>query len=277
MRLFVDNLTNVDFSYLHPTRGLVGETWLASIELEGELDDQGMICDFGIVKKRVRQWLDEEIDHRLVIPEQNPNLNYEKTPDSYHLSWSFGEQRLNSQAPHQAITLIPVDSICAEAVANWCTEQLMQLLPNTVAAIHLRLEPESLTHFYHYSHGLKKHNGNCQRIAHGHRSTIAIYQNGQRSTELEQKWCADWQDIYIGTIEDLIKTEHGQHYFAYHSQQGQFTLDIPEQCCHLMPTDSTVENIAKHIVEQLQLQYPKTHFKVRAFEGAGKGAVAESL
>ena len=50
MRLFVDQLTNVDFSYLCPARGLLGETWLASIQLVGSLDEQGMVCDFGTVK-----------------------------------------------------------------------------------------------------------------------------------------------------------------------------------------------------------------------------------
>jgi len=54
MRLFVDQLTNLDFSYLDDKRGIVGETWLAHIELEGKLDKQGMICDFSHVKKKIR-------------------------------------------------------------------------------------------------------------------------------------------------------------------------------------------------------------------------------
>src|SRR5690625_7462263 len=68
MLLFVDHLTNVDFSFLDERRGLLGETWLANVQLKGDLDDQGMVCDFGIVKKRLRQWLDEELDHRLLVP-----------------------------------------------------------------------------------------------------------------------------------------------------------------------------------------------------------------
>jgi len=49
--LFVKKLTNIDFSYLDVERGMVGESWLIDIELTGELDDQGMVVDFGIVKK----------------------------------------------------------------------------------------------------------------------------------------------------------------------------------------------------------------------------------
>ena len=47
MQLFVNQLTNVDFSYLDAARGLVGETWLASAILDGVLDDQGMVCGMG--------------------------------------------------------------------------------------------------------------------------------------------------------------------------------------------------------------------------------------
>jgi 6-pyruvoyl-tetrahydropterin synthase len=74
MRLFVDNLTNIDFSYLCPKRGLVGETWLANVELAGELDEQGMICDFGIVKKILRNWLEHRIDHCLLVPANSPEV-----------------------------------------------------------------------------------------------------------------------------------------------------------------------------------------------------------
>ena len=67
MHLFVEQLTNVDFSYLDLSRGIVGETWWASAILEGALDEQGMVCDFGTVKKVLRNWMDDEIDHRLLI------------------------------------------------------------------------------------------------------------------------------------------------------------------------------------------------------------------
>ena len=56
MQLFVDQFTNVDFSYLDAERGLVGETWLANITLEGALDEQGMVHDFGHIKKILRNW-----------------------------------------------------------------------------------------------------------------------------------------------------------------------------------------------------------------------------
>lgn len=280
MHLFVDNLTNVDFSYLHPERGLVGETWLASVVLEGALDEQGMVCDFGIVKKTLRNWMDDTIDHCLLVAQDS--LCLAQTTQNHHISlqWRYGDaQTLECLSPEQAITFINHPFITPESVADWCIEQLRALLPDTIDRIQINFKPEAIEHhFYHYSHGLKKHTGNCQRIAHGHRSTIEIYRDQQRDLELEEQWCEQWQDIYIGSKEDLLKTvsiqQTNYHRFLYRADQGDFELTIPSNTCYLIDTDSTVEFIAQHIAQTLKQRYPDSAFKVRAFEGIGKGAVA---
>jgi 6-pyruvoyl-tetrahydropterin synthase len=282
MHLFVDNLTNVDFSYLHPERGLVGETWLASIVLEGALDEQGMVCDFGIVKKTLRNWLDEIIDHCLVVPKNSSHLTYQQQDGMTNVSWSYHPQKqyvLDCTSPDEAITLIDAEVITPESVAHWCIEQLRSLLPDTIDKIQLSFEPEVITHnYYHYSHGLKKHDGNCQRIAHGHRSTIEIYRDNKRDNELENIWCEKWKDIYIGSAEDLITSTHSDnveyYLFTYTAQQGDFKISLPASCCYLIDTDSTVEFIAQHIAQCLKKEQPEHHYKVRAFEGIGKGAIA---
>ncbi len=106
MHLFVENLTNVDFSYLDPERGLVGETWLASLVLEAALDEQGMVCDFGIVKKTLRNWLDDTIDHSLVIAKRSSKLTLKQDEEVIDVSWSYShiedETDYSIDALHQA-------------------------------------------------------------------------------------------------------------------------------------------------------------------------------
>lgn len=282
MLLFVDNLTNVDFSFLDPNRGLLGETYLANITLNGELDEQGMVCDFGTVKKVVRNWLDTELDHRLAVPVKSPNITIDDEGDFLNIRWQFGteNQFLHTRSPRDAIALVDAEVLTPESVAQWCIYQLKQLFPASVAQLELVFtQEETPGSYYHYSHGLKKHLGNCQRIAHGHRSRIDIWENGVKSAELEQRWAKRWQDIYIGTRSDIKAepTYAGIPYyeFSYISQQGLFELTIPQTCCYLIDTDSTVEFIAQHFAQATKLERPTSVIRVKAFEGIYKGAIAQ--
>jgi len=279
MHLFVDNLTNVDFSYLDPERGLLGETWLASTVLDGRLDEQGMVCDFGVVKKTLRDWLDLELDHRLAIPIRSKHLDWQKNGDSIDLEWRFGDnQVIACTAPCEAIALVDADVITPSNTSRWCIEQLQQLLPNSIDKLELDFSCEEInSDFYHYSHGLKKHDGNCQRIAHGHRSKLLIWRNDQRDYTLEQQWCESFRDIYIGSQEDVTTQNQNTFTFSYHTNQGYFELSIPKSCCYMIDTDTTVELIASHLANQLKKQNPSDRITVKAFEGIGKGSIVKRV
>ena len=282
MLLFVDNLTNVDFSFLDPQRGLLGETYLANIKLNGDLDEQGMVCDFGTVKKIVRNWLDSELDHRLAVPAKSPNIRITDDGEFLDIHWQFGtaNQFLHTRSPRDAIALVDAEILTPESVAQWCISQLKRLFPDSVAQLELHFTKEETPgSYYHYSHGLKKHLGNCQRIAHGHRSRIDIWENGEKSAELEELWAKRWTDIYIGTRADIkaeaVHNDAPYFQFAYTSQQGPFELTIPKSCCYLIDTDSTVELIAQHFAQATKVERPQSTIRVKAFEGIHKGAIAE--
>lgn len=281
MLLFVDNLTNVDFSFLDPERGLLGETWLANVRLVGELDEQGMVCDFGTVKKLMRHWLDTELDHRLAVPAKSPHIKIHADGDFLDIRFEFGSNKefLHTRSPRDAIALVDAEVLTPETVANWCIAQLKLLFPNSVATLELDFTTEAIDGaYYHYSHGLKKHLGNCQRIAHGHRSRIDIWANGEKSPQLEQEWADKWCDIYLGTREDIIAQPivGGTNYFhfAYTSEQGPFELTIPQRCCYLMDTDTTVEFIAQHLASHTQAANANSTITAKAYEGINKGAIA---
>lgn len=278
MQLFVDNLTNVDFSYLDDQRGLVGETWLASVLLDGGLDQTSMIWDFGLVKKVLRNWLDDQLDHRLLVPTQSQCLTYEINNNRINLSWSFANDKvLTMEAPLEAVALIDAEHINEQTASLWSLNQLSSYFPENLEHIQLNFEAEDISGaYYHYSHGLKKHDGNCQRIAHGHRSRLQIWRDGSRDNELESTWAENWQDIYIGSEEDLVSIDQErQMHFAYDAPQGHFELTLPESVCYMMPTDTTVECIAAHIAQCLHADNPHNSITVKAFEGLHKGAIFE--
>ncbi len=277
--LFVNRLTVIDSAYLSATRGLVGESWQVDIELDGDLDRQGMVLDFGEVKRSLKRLIDDQFDHRLLVPADYPGLKIAEHSGGLHLAFTLRDGRLvEHRSPRGAVRLVPCEHIAADRLAQIIGDYLLPQTPDNVACVRVRLRTEAAdSAHYHYSHGLKHHDGNCQRIAHGHRSRIEILRNGERDGALERSWADRWADIYIGTRADLIGTSRREdidyYEFGYRSGQGSFGLTLPKACCYLIDSDSTVENIAEHIAAQLKAEYPDDRFRVYAYEGVDKGAV----
>lgn len=207
-----------------------------------------------------------------------------------HIQFSDNNgETIKHASPASAVCQIAVERISRASVIDHLTELLLKALPSNVEQLEIELVDEtSKGHYYRYSHGLKKHDGNCQRIAHGHRSQIQIWKDGKRSSSLEKRISTQWHDIYLATQEDLVSEEDGQLRFTYTSDQGSFSIELPKHRVHLMDCDTTVECIAEHLLGLAQhLLGLAEHssgltgkepgkIKVKAFEGIGKGAIASN-
>ncbi|WP_220347743.1 hypothetical protein [Alkalilimnicola ehrlichii] len=203
--------------------------------------------------------------------------------DRVALTFAFADGDLcEFNAPSCAACLLETVEIDTHCVERYLESTLLEELPRNVTSIRIRLRTEAIDGaYYHYSHGLKKHQGQCQRIAHGHRSRLLIERDGVRAPELEQEWAERWRDIYIGSREDVVADElhGGQRYlrFRYQAAEGEFELLLARKRCYLIDTDSTVEHIAAHLASELGRAQPQARFLVRAFEGVGKGALAHNV
>ncbi|WP_371379619.1 6-pyruvoyl tetrahydropterin synthase family protein [Thalassotalea aquiviva] len=292
MQLFVNDLTVIDFSYLSSQRGVVGESWIVDVTLSGDLNAESMVLDFGIVKKQIKAIIDDAVDHKLVLPIKDTNVQVSESVRSDHLYVDFDAPgfEMYLQSPSQAFVQLDCAEINEENVTRYLEKVIKQQLPENVQGISLHLRAENIVgDYYHYTHGLKKHDGNCQRIAHGHRSPIHLYKDGTRDLELERYWCTRWRDIYLAsesdraTIDEIelsanakvaLKPEH--QYFSYYAPQGRFDIAVLSSRLDVVDCDSTVELLADFIARQLKQRHPEANFKVVAFEGVGKGAIANA-
>lgn len=279
--LFVEQLTVLDFSRLDRERGLVGESWIMDLELEGALDAQSMVVDFGAAKRLARDAAEALADHKLLVPARCGWLEIAESTASGELRVEAPAAGLRLRSPGVAVCRLDASEITMPGLAARLQACVAAVMPDNVAAVRVALREEDIPGAsYHYSHGLKRHAGNCQRIAHGHRSRIEIHVEGRRNEHWERYWARRWQDIYLGSREDVVaESELGGRpawRFAYRAQQGEFELEIWRERCELVPADTTVERLAEFMVAELGRLDPDTAFRVRAYEGMQKGAIAET-
>ncbi len=288
MQLFVNDLTVMDFSYLCADRGMVGESWIVDVILDGSLNEESMVLDFSKVKKRLKALIDEYVDHKLLIPAEHEytEIFRDETHDRVRVDFNRpGQKSIHLDCPPEAYAFIYSSQVNMQSVQEYLRQIIKTHLPENVQGLTLQLREEVIEGaYYHYTHGLKKHDGNCQRIAHGHRSKVLVFENDQPSEYWQAYWAKRWRDIYIGSREDMVSQqqlvmqvpvgEQSHYLFSYESSQGRFELAIPKAESDIVETDSTVECLAQFMADE-QKRLQKDHqYRVLAFEGVGKGAIA---
>lgn len=288
MKLFVNNLTVVDCSILNPEAGMMGESFIVDIILEGDLNSEGMIMDFSLVKKTVKRKLDDLVDHVLIVPVAHTNIkiNQSGLKVDVALLQPGGLTKCFISGPQESFLRINTLAVSLEELEQLFEKQLMPELPDEIKGITVKLRREPIIgQSYRYSHGLKKHEGNCQRIAHGHRSAIYIHIDGQRSQQWEIYWAERWNNCYLVSEEDITTLEHlspranaywhqGLIASSYRGSQGYFEAMTLTEDTDILPCDTTVESLALFIKSTMHSFLPDAAIEVHAFEGVGKGAIA---
>lgn len=53
-----------------------GHNALVEVEMRADaLDDRGMVCDFGLVKSRLMNFIEVELDHRMILRQDDPLID----------------------------------------------------------------------------------------------------------------------------------------------------------------------------------------------------------
>lgn len=265
MELFVNNLTVIDFSYLDASRGLVGESFIVDIKIKGELDEKSMVMDFSKVKSKIKKHLDATIDHALVVPLSSHQILYYKHGITAEVTLHTDEGEVDCYVSGPVQSFYPIDEISFKK--ENLEKSINQSIEN-ISNVEISLREEYVScYFYHYVHALKNHTGNCQRIAHGHRSAIQIFINSERSAFWEMFWAERWCDCYLMSEDDIIdvtklsasaKNIASEKLIAsgYISGQGRFEILIRHERVEILPHDTTIEGIARYINQEIRYLQP---------------------
>lgn len=290
--LFCDHISVLDIAYFDKTKGLVGASYQVNVEFVGKPDEEGILIDFSLAKKAVKNIIDEICDHRFVLPKGMAKL----TEDRFQLELSYGakSQQLYYEGPRQAICEIPSQYVSTNHIASYLEQEMSNHFGEQFEQVKIQLEEANLGSkpILNYTHGLKQHYGNCQRLFHGHHNSVDIWVNEESRSDLESWLVRDHLkgNIHFCFVENIVNKEQvldsleGEYgipnkcpfvEIKYQGNQGMFRSILPSEEVYVLPIESTVENLSSHFAKVIQSKTgPKDRIKVKAYEGINKGAIS---
>jgi len=105
----------------HVCERLHGHNYRVGVRVEGQVDPAtGFVADFAVLKQVIRALI-EPLDHRLLIPADNPDLRIREDGDHLRLDYR-GPDWLVIPRPHAC--LLPVRHTTAELLAAYLGDQV---------------------------------------------------------------------------------------------------------------------------------------------------------
>lgn len=125
----------------HRCETLHGHNYRAGVEVEGDLEPDGWyVLDFTVLK-RVLRGLTAELDHRVLLPTDNPKLTVTATDDRVTVAFDGAVRYV---FPREDCVLLPIPNTTVEMLAQYLAGRVRDELARTgvrhVAALALEVE-----------------------------------------------------------------------------------------------------------------------------------------
>ena len=119
----------------HRCESLHGHNYRVGVVLEGELEEESWyVYDFRNIKKLMRTLCDE-IDHKVLLPLENPRLQVREEGDSVTVAYDGRPRYL---FPRGDCALLPIPNTTVEMLAQYLVRQLRGRLAAAAGAARLR-------------------------------------------------------------------------------------------------------------------------------------------
>ena len=118
---------------------LHGHSYIVRLRLEGELDSEGMIMDFVVLKKKLKEIIDE-VDHRTLLPAKSKDVKLTVTDESVEAICD-GKRYV---FPRIDVALLDVPTTTAEEMSKMMTERMVREIdfPPTIKSVSIGLDEE---------------------------------------------------------------------------------------------------------------------------------------
>ena len=102
---------------------LHGHNYRATVEIEGDLNEDSYVFDFIALKHRTKA-ITDELDHRMLLPTRNPVITLEEKAGSVRVRYKEREWLF----PRDDCVLLPIENTTAELLARYVGQRLLEEL-----------------------------------------------------------------------------------------------------------------------------------------------------
>jgi len=115
---------------------LHGHSYAIHAAVDGEVDEMGIVVDFGELK-RVMKKIADELDHHMILPEKG-GLKISRSNSEVEVI--FGKKRY--AFPEEDCKLLPISSTSAESLASYVLERLIGeiKMPRNIKSVEIGVD-----------------------------------------------------------------------------------------------------------------------------------------
>jgi len=109
----------------HQCESLHGHNYRIGVVVEGDIDPEcAFVVDFGLLKRIIRPYV-QAIDHRVLLPTENPKLQLREDGDRLVVDYLGKEKYV---FPRSNCALLPISNTTAEKLAEYFAEHVREEL-----------------------------------------------------------------------------------------------------------------------------------------------------
>lgn len=116
-----------------------GHNYQVEIEIDGELNENNMVIDFGPFKQHVSN-LFKQFDHKTLLPAKSKLLSYEKNKKEIKITSIEGKKY---RLPVEDVEFLPIESTTVELISKYLHDLIKKEFPNFKIYVTIAETPTS--------------------------------------------------------------------------------------------------------------------------------------
>lgn len=120
-----------------------GHNYEIEVEVEGDLDENNMLIDFGPFKASISSMI-KELDHRVLLPAKNPDLKIETDQKQYKVTTCEGKYY---RFPKEDVVLVPLEATTVELLSKFLHDKIKIKYPQFKITVTMSETPTSIVSY----------------------------------------------------------------------------------------------------------------------------------